>query len=132
MAFFADCRCLYSYSRHAAFCNTTRYPRDLRTCNLGEPSRGYTRQPHCFRTSSLEFQLMQMVVDNWRYQGGHIQIRCPVEIRNDIGEILVGLKASDLQYSLSSPVNRDTRCPHDSDSIRLTERFVVLLGNNER
>src|SRR5262249_13042251 len=72
-----------------------------------------------------------MVVDNWRHQGGDIQIRCPVEIRNDIREILVGLKPSDLQYSLSIPVNWDTRGPHDSDSIRLTERFVVLFRNDE-
>src|SRR5262245_13136207 len=83
------------------------------------------------RTGSLEFQLVQMVVDNWRHQGGEIQVRSPVEIRNDIREILVGLEPSDLQYSLSIPVNWDTRGPHESDSSRLTERFVVLFRNDE-
>src|SRR5262245_60735277 len=72
------------------------------------------------RTGSLEFRVLQMAVDNWRHQAGEIPVRSLVEIRNDICEILVGLKPSDLQYSLSIPVNRDTRSPHDSDSIRLT------------
>src|SRR5262245_62136099 len=82
-------------------------------------------------TSSLEFQLVEMVVDNWRHQGGDIQVRRSVEIRNHIREVLVGLKPGYLQYPLSIPVNWDMRSPHDSDSIRLTKRFVVLFGNNE-
>src|SRR5215510_3180113 len=69
------------------------------------------------RTGSLEFQLVQMVVNNWRHQGSHIQVCGSVEIRNYIREILVGLKPSHLQYALSIPVNWDTRGPHDSDSI---------------
>src|SRR5262249_56305345 len=72
-----------------------------------------------------------MVVDDWRHQRGDIQVRCSVEIRNHIREILVGLKPSDLQYSLSIPVNWDTRSPHDSDSVRFTKRLVVLFGNDE-
>src|SRR5262245_22289951 len=70
---------------------------------------------------SLKFQLVQMVVDDWRHQGGDIQVRCLVEIRNDIREILVGLKPCDFEYPLSIPIDWDTRSFHDSDSIRLTE-----------
>src|SRR5262249_32154550 len=72
-----------------------------------------------------------MVVDNRRHQGGDIQVRCPIQIRNDIGEILVGLKPCDLEYSLSITVNWDTRSSHDSNCMGLAERLVVLLRNDE-
>src|SRR5262249_14029917 len=58
--------------------------------------------------SRSEFQLVQMVVDNWRHQGGDVQVRSLVEVRNHIREILVRLKPGDLQYSLSVTINRDT------------------------
>ena len=78
-----------------------------------------------------EFHAMQVAVDNGRHRRGDIQVRIPIQVGNDICQVLAGLESGDLENTLPVAVNRNARRIHDGRGAGLRERLIPFLGDHE-